>query len=321
MIIPRDVSQRILAACKQHGITWGNAAIVLAWLSFLRIIVRRRQSFDIEEWEYRKAQPCHFPPPVSLVPFFDADPGDALGRVALGRVLASFAFAAMPLPPLSDLGVDTETGESVTITALLSRERFFLQARSVRRHLTGILRRPRRFLSVFIAMELARLRNHGDRAKGEEGVKAPVLDGRFEFVGGISSTGPVEKQLPLLYPTPSSLAPSETQSPPLRDEPAAAPTSSLSSIISDTTTTTTTGEPSPTFQPTSPRLEIVDVRTFLRARQTERLFITDSFKGQLRLTCHFDAASFDPEVIKEYVDGVSEGARLFLDPAGRSHEN
>ncbi|KAJ3990388.1 hypothetical protein F5890DRAFT_1612321 [Lentinula detonsa] len=304
-----DLAQtiKILRRCKELGITFGNAHPVLGQLAVTRVLLRRRlrtlskkrrgipltpsEDIDDEEWFYRRRQPMMTGGPANLRPYLDQD-WYTKGGARNVCLSISFFFLVLPFMPLGEAGTlsdgaiqvfSSDEYEVPPFGKLLSKKRFLLRCRSVRKQSSEVFRHSR-FLDVHAAripMRIDRSRTTAlmyrkDIARPEFGDDAmiPVLE-QPEAMGGAvmghggSSFGKSDHLVPPYYPC---------------------------NTASKSSTT----------------LHLVRSTTHLRCRPTELYFGASTAQGQLSFNMFWDENVYKREVVMEWLDEVRAATVWFL---------
>ena len=135
----------MIANCRLHGITFGNAFLALAQVAMTRVLYRRylRGEISEEEWAYRKRQPCISGGPLSLRPYLDKAWFQNGGE---GEQMMSIALFHFQLP-LMTLGDTTEhqrvlSNGAPPLPNLLTFDRFLHRTGLIERQLATFFSHP-----------------------------------------------------------------------------------------------------------------------------------------------------------------------------------
>lgn len=197
---------RILDTCRREGITFGDAYPIIGQVATARVLLSRYLKGEIgeEEWTWRKKERMCTAGPVNLRKYFEEEARDYVG-VALGFYQYTLRF--LPL----GLGATMKPGEEMPAAgAVLTKERFLLRAREVKKQATRYLRSElclemgeavlRRRKRVESAREAAR--EWREERGGEERLLSPMEEaasGGFVVCNGGSSIGNIDGILPMEY--------------------------------------------------------------------------------------------------------------------------
>ena len=92
-----EQSAIVVANCRRHKITFGNALLALTQVAMTRILYRRflRGDISASEWEYRQRQPMHVGGPLNLRPHLERD---WVTKGGAGEVFIAISFFFYQLP-------------------------------------------------------------------------------------------------------------------------------------------------------------------------------------------------------------------------------
>ncbi|KAG9312362.1 hypothetical protein JVU11DRAFT_7682 [Chiua virens] len=332
MLTPAETAT-VLANCRLHKVTFGNAYPVLTQMATTRLLYRRylRGEISEEEWQHRKKEPYTISSPLNLRPYLDKawfERGGG-GEFVTSLSLSFYQLPCMPLgetarssgqklglsdgaPPFSDLLTFDRFRYRVELikkqAAALFDHPLFLEmvhAASMQRQ----LRAPSVVLQWLQRTKIAKDRTRED--SDEEVLTIKDIPRTWGHAG--SSFGDLASMLPLEYPLPPAhrLSPFSSVSHPSRagyvayprpSEPS--PQSSADSIPS--------GLDSPT-----PRIAIRNTWLHLNARPAELYLTAWSFGGRMKMFSCFDSNVYEEAVVKEWLAEI-KGAMLWY--LGRTHE-
>ncbi|KAH7922095.1 hypothetical protein BV22DRAFT_1131716 [Leucogyrophana mollusca] len=301
----------VLANCRLNGVTLGNATLALSQVAMSRVLYRRflRGDISASEWEHRKKQPMHSGGPLNLRPFLDQQ---WYNRGGGGDVFLAISFYFYTLPFMSVGMTDHQDPRSLDLVdgapsfgALLSFKRFLLRSRLVARQAQRFMRHPL-FLEIalsahsariertkMVALEWKRRAESGQTGDSDENIPPLQQEGSVFGHGG-SSIGNVDAIIPLEYPVPAShpLSPLSGTSHP-----------SKAGYLPRGSSRHVDGQP---------RLLLEYSRTHLQCRPAELYLGTSTSRKQLHSSVFFDANVYDPAVVQEWLDEVSNATLWYL---------
>ena len=163
----------MIANCRLHGITFGNAYLALAQVAMTRVLYRRylRGEISEEEWAYRKRQPHISGGPLNLRPYLDKSWFERGGG---GEFMVSISLFFYQLPFMT-LGAAAERDQhhehsslervlsdgAPPFSDLLTFDRFLHRAMLVKKQATAFFSHPL-FFEILRAANLFRAK----RARG-----------------------------------------------------------------------------------------------------------------------------------------------------------
>lgn len=144
----------MIANCRLHDLTFGNAYLALAQVAMTRVLYRRylRGEISEEEWAYRKRQPHINGGPLNLRRYLDKTWFENGGG---GEFVLSISLFIYQLPFMT-LGTTEERRKHVwsdgapPFSELLTFDRFLHRARSVKKQATAFFSHPL-FLEIVYA--------------------------------------------------------------------------------------------------------------------------------------------------------------------------
>ncbi|KII88404.1 hypothetical protein PLICRDRAFT_161464 [Plicaturopsis crispa FD-325 SS-3] len=315
-------SSLIISNCRKNKITFGNALTILGQVAQSRVLYRRylRGEISDAEWEARKKEPTYSGGPMNLRPFLDQQ---WLAAGGAGEIFLSigFFFYKLPFIPLASPNAKLDNG-APSYPSLLSPERFILRCNIVNRQSLHTLRHPL-FYEVSSAQTRRRLNQRRTLAyewrqkqnknladivlPAQEEAPVPLHDMALSFI--CASIGDVSALIPPEYP----LGPSNVFSPlsPARHPAKAGYPSPPSSNGSEATA-----------RSTEPVLRVQSAATHLRCRPGELYLGASTSGGQLHLTVFYDANTYSPPLVREWLQEVREAAIWYLGDTstGSQHE-
>lgn len=123
--------------------TFGNTYPVIAQIATARLLLKRylRGEISEEEWEFRKKEPMSSVGPLNLRPFLHKEWIEAGG---LNHVCVSigFFFYSLPMMPLGAAACLRPGAEVPPFEAMLSKNRFLLRSRSIKRQSNNTIKHP-----------------------------------------------------------------------------------------------------------------------------------------------------------------------------------
>lgn len=142
------LSRKMVATCRRHQITFGNAHTVLSQIASSRVLHRRYLRGDIseEEWEWRKREPFNIYGPVNLRPYLDKGWFERGGATVITMAISHFFFKLpfMPAVPYarSEQHLFPLNNGSPPFSSLLSHGRFLLRCNSIKQQSKQFLHHP-----------------------------------------------------------------------------------------------------------------------------------------------------------------------------------
>ncbi|KAF7309981.1 hypothetical protein MIND_00370900 [Mycena indigotica] len=145
-----ETTPKALAACRLHGVTFGNALYTLGQVAMSRVLHRRvkRGELPLEEWDSRLKSPMHTGGPVNLRQFVVPEWHQAGGTTEINLCIGFFVMSLPFLPhaPLADKSDPksfvTDATLSPSFPSLLSRERFWYRTNLARQRALATYRHP-----------------------------------------------------------------------------------------------------------------------------------------------------------------------------------
>lgn len=138
----------MIANCRLHGITFGNAYLALAQVAMTRVLYRRylRGEISEEEWVYRKRQPHISGGPINFRPYLDKG---WLEKGGGGEFMLSIGlfFYQLPFMTLGEAAKQLHQGRILSDGAppfsdLLTFDRFLHRTGLVKKQATAFFRHP-----------------------------------------------------------------------------------------------------------------------------------------------------------------------------------
>ncbi|KAH7889365.1 hypothetical protein F5I97DRAFT_1923912 [Phlebopus sp. FC_14] len=285
----------IVANCRRHSITFGNAYLPLAQVAMTRVLYRRylRGEIGEEEWQYRKRQPYISGGPLNLRPYLNKEWLDKGGG---GELLLAISFFFYQLPFMT---------MAPPFANLLTFNRFLHRANMIKRQAASLLKHP---LSTEIALgsHLGRLERtrHGAlewMKSQEEGItldKGPVLEA-INFPGAIwahggSSMGDVDGLLPREYP--------------LRSTNPLSPRSNIPHPAKAGYVTPL----APNDSDDEPKITMEYFKMHLHTRPGELYLGAITARKHLHLSVYYDGHVYEDAVVQEWLDEVRHAAVWYL---------
>jgi hypothetical protein len=135
------MSARIVARCRQHKITIGQAHPVLSQIAGARVLHRRylRGEIGEAEWDLIKKQPFNIHGPLNLRPYLDREWHNKGGSTAVALCISFFSFKLPFMPSNCELPLDNG---SPSFASLLSNARFLLRCRMVQKQSKAFMQHP-----------------------------------------------------------------------------------------------------------------------------------------------------------------------------------
>ncbi|KAF9535272.1 hypothetical protein CPB83DRAFT_878518 [Crepidotus variabilis] len=132
-----------LKNCRANGVTFGSAYYIVGQVAMARVLVRRylRGQMGEEEWQFRQREPMISTGPLNLRPYLDKSWVEAGGFQHVCVCLA-FYFVFIAFLPLGQARNLRPGMDEPPIGALLSKDRFFLRAKSARRQGSWLIEHP-----------------------------------------------------------------------------------------------------------------------------------------------------------------------------------
>lgn len=197
------LSKRIIANCRRHKITIGQAHPVLSQIAGARVLHRRyiRGEISEAEWDLIKKQPFNIHGPLNLRPYLDREWYNKGGSTVVALCINYFSFKLPFMPSNCELPLDNG---SPSFESLISDARFLLRCRMVQKQSQAFMRHP-----LFFELAHAKLPPSLDaritaantwRSGGptEPGVTIPTNIGQdVVFFSGGSNFGNVRSAIPL----------------------------------------------------------------------------------------------------------------------------
>ncbi|KAF4602488.1 hypothetical protein EYR40_005697 [Pleurotus pulmonarius] len=274
--LPEDMTKRIIATCRRHSLTFGHAYAVLAQIAITRILCRRYVQGHInqEEWEMRRRQPMYTGGPLNLRSYLDKEWLAKGGHATVGCAI-SFFWYTLPFMPLG-LAANLSVGDNLpSFGELLSRDRFFLRTKFVKKQSNHTFRHP---LFGSIVKQQARdriqrvvemLQNFEAMKATEGGTPPSKIPFVLSFAG--SSMGNVESIEQYEYP----------------------------SRKKDSV-------------PQKPLLRIIATETYLRCRPGELYLGSATARNMLHMYVFFDGNIYEESVVDEWLKEIKDAAIWYL---------
>ncbi|KAG9311463.1 hypothetical protein JVU11DRAFT_8578 [Chiua virens] len=319
-------SATVIANCRLHNITFGNAYLALAQVAMTRVLYRRylRGEITEEEWAYRKAQPHISGGPLNLRPYLD---GAWLERGGAGEFMLSISFFYHHLPFMT-LGATAARDQqrerdakrflsdgAPPFAELLTFERFLHRAGLVKKQTTAFFSHPL-FFEIAHAISLDRLEHarsgalgwmqrERDSARGgaDQDQSLGTKSMPIVWAHGGSSVGNVDSIFPSEYPLPSTnpLSPYSFATHPMK-----------AGYVTPPSPLQLAPEAS-----AAPKIVVENTRTRLHTRPSELYLGAASSRGRLNMYVFYDGNVFEEVAVREWLDEV-KGAVLFY--LGRTHQ-
>ncbi|KAF8556519.1 hypothetical protein OG21DRAFT_1506449 [Imleria badia] len=307
----------VIANCRLHGLTFGNAFLALAQVAMTRVLYRRylRGEISEEEWAYRKRQPHVNGGPCNLRRYLDKAWFENGGG---GEFMLSISLFIYRLPFMT-LGATAERRQHVwsdgapPFSDLLTFDRFLHRARLVKKQATAFFGHPL-FLEIVHAghvayvphtrtralrrMQCAETADGGDaHANADEDKVLAVTDMPNVWAHGGSSLGNLDLMSPTEYPLPP-----------------AHPLSPYASVPHPVRAGYVTPSPLPSGSDadTTPRITVENARVHLHTRPAELYLGAVTSSGRMNLYVQYDGNVFEEGVVREWLDEVREAVLWYL---------
>ncbi|KAF8556518.1 hypothetical protein OG21DRAFT_1483007 [Imleria badia] len=308
----------VLANCRLHNLTFGNAYVTLAQVAMTRVLYRRylRGEISEEEWAYRKRQPYINGGPFSPRRYLDKAWFEKGGG---GEFILTVGLFVYQLPFMT-LGAAAERHQRIwsdgapPFSDLLTFDRFLHRATLLKKQATEHFSHPL-FFEIMYALSPMYLRYAQPRAVQwmqrtetatarnphedlEEDKVLAVTDIPTIFAHGGSSLGNLDLISPAEYPLPPThpLSPYSSVPHPSRAGYVAPPSPLPSGSEADK----------------PPKITVEDWRTHLYTRPAELILAASTTRGQLKMYVHFDANVFEESVVTEWLDEVRDAMLWYL---------
>ncbi|KAF9535273.1 hypothetical protein CPB83DRAFT_1399 [Crepidotus variabilis] len=282
--LPPSLSSLIIQNCRANGVTFGSAYYIVGQVAMAGVLVRRylRGQMDEEEWQFRQREAMISGGPLNLRPYLDKDWLEAGGSQHVCVCLA-FYFVFIAFLPLGQTRNLRPGMDEPPLGALLSKDRFFLRAKSARRQSNWLVKHP---LFKDIARSSGRnLKMMKERAlqwqKANNVTSQPLSTVKLSapeqaasstvFTSIGSSLGNMDHLLPREYPA-------------------------------------TTGADSSK----GIKLRLVEDLFRARARPAELYLGAQTKRGELRFHVNFDANVYDEVLVMEWLNEVREVTVFYL---------
>ncbi|KAI9566949.1 hypothetical protein HD554DRAFT_2220850 [Boletus coccyginus] len=316
----------VMANCRSHDITFGNAFLALAQVAMTRVLYRRylRGEISEDEWEYRKRQPHISGGPLNFRPYLDKT---WLAKGGGGEFMLSLAlfFYSLPFMTLGKTAAQERSQLRVLsdgappFSDLLTFDRFLHRTGLVKKQTAAFFGHPLFFEIIRAAslelIEHTRLDalqwmkrvetadNHGIHGDPDDEVLA-VTDIPMVWAFGGSSVGNVDMTSPTEYPLPSTH--------PL------SPYSSVPHPHKAGYCTPRSHSPSASEVDTTPKVVVENSGIHIHARPAEFYLSADSSHGRLNMYVIYDNNVFEEGLVTEWLDEVREAVIWYLGGTHRS---
>lgn len=201
--LPEDITKQIIANCRLHKVTFGNALLVCGQVALSRVLHRQYALGNLsrDEWMRRRKEPYHVGGPLNIRPFLDANWFKNGGASELALNIGIFMYS-LPFLPLAgaDTGPMDISDGAPSFANLLSLGRFIHRTNILQRQAEAFLKHPLflDFVSLYIAPNLQHNKDvfekwsEGPCVSDIGGVGAEKQpDGSLVFAHGGSSMGNV----------------------------------------------------------------------------------------------------------------------------------
>ncbi|KAF8553902.1 hypothetical protein OG21DRAFT_1173840 [Imleria badia] len=321
--LTRTQTAAVIANCRLHDITFGNAFIALAQVAMTRVLYRRYLRGDIseEEWAYRKTQPCIGGGPFSLRPYLDTAWFQSGGG---GEHMMSIGIFPFQLPFMT-LGETTKQHQRVLSSGappfpdLLTFNRFLHRTGLVKRQVTAFFNHPLFFDIVRATcqadIEQTRLdtlrwmkhveTTNSDAHGNSDYEPLAVSDIPMVWAFMASSAGNMDLALPTEFPIPPThpLSPYSSVPHPVKAGYSAPPSPPVSTSEAEMT----------------PKVMVENSGIHMHARPAEHYLTADSISGRLNMYVIYDRNVFEEVVVREWLDEVREAVLWYLGQTHRSN--
>ncbi|KAG6810191.1 hypothetical protein H0H92_012955 [Tricholoma furcatifolium] len=274
-----NVSTRIIANCRKHRITLGNALPVLGQVALARVLCRRYicGAMSAEEWNFRKREPTITGGPLNLRPFLNRVWYQNGGSTNVALVIGFFQYQ-LPFMPLGSAANISRGDNLPSFQELLSFPRFIYRSQIIQKQAQYHFTHP---LFAFIAgtrsaPSIAKFKEVGQTWKDKQTQVAtpiPVMEQNPVYAHGGSSIGNIgqlDGLLPRRYP------------------------------------------------PSAARLLLHATTTRLCCRPAELYLGATTLKNQLHMNVFWDKNVYDADVVGEWLNEVQEATEVFLGDDDRS---
>ncbi|KAH0833442.1 hypothetical protein J3R83DRAFT_12557 [Lanmaoa asiatica] len=312
-------SAAVIANCRLHDITFGNAYLALAQVAMTRVLYRcyLRGEISEEEWAYRKRQPHMSGGPLNLRPYLDKAWFERGGG---GEFMLSISYFYYQLPFMT-LGATAERrglsdDGAPPFSDLLTFDRFLHRAGLVKKQAIAFFSHPL-FFEIVRAASLSRLERarldvlqwmketaNGTRRSSDKDEVLAVTDMPMVWAYWGSSVGNVDLVSPLEYP----LSPTHPLSP-----YSSVPHPAKAGYV---TPPSVARSPSASGADSAPTIAVEYIGTHLHVRPSELYLGAASSRGQLYMTVFHDGNVFEEAVVREWLDEVREAVLWYL---GQTH--
>ncbi|KAF8440093.1 hypothetical protein L210DRAFT_2198980 [Boletus edulis BED1] len=305
----------VIASCRLHGITFGNAYLALAQVAMTRVLYRRylRGEISEEEWTYRRRQPHINGGPLSLRRYLDKawfENGGG-GEFMLCSSLYIYQLPFMTLGSTAERHKNVLSDGAPPFPDLLSFDRFLHRARLVKKQATSLFNHPL-FLELTRAayldyIRITRLRAlrwmqrtetaavHGTHNSDEDKVLA-VTDNPTVWAHGGSSLGNVDLMSPSEYPLPP-IHPLSPFCP--------TPHPAKAGYV-------TPPPPSDSEAETMAKIAVENLRVHLHTPPAELYLGANTSRGRMNMFVHYDGNVFEEGIVREWLDEVREAVLWYL---------
>ncbi|KAI9566950.1 hypothetical protein HD554DRAFT_2315314, partial [Boletus coccyginus] len=316
----------VMANCRSHDITFGNAFLALAQVAMTRVLYRRylRGEISEDEWEYRKRQPHISGGPISFRPYLDKT---WLAKGGGGEFMLSIGLLFYELPYMT-LGKTAEQASQLRVLSdgappfsdLLTFDRFLHRTGLIKKQAAAFFGHPL-FFEIIRAASLEQVEYtrphalhwmqsvetaniHDIHGNSDDDEVLAVTDIPMVWAFGGSSAGNVDLTFPTEYPLPSihPLSPYSSAPHPHKAGYLIPPLPSPSASEVDST----------------PKVVVESTGIHLRARPAECYLSADTSHGRLNMYVFYDSNVFEEGVATEWIDEVREAVIWYLGGTHRS---
>lgn len=274
--LDREQTRKLLASCRQKGITLGNVFPVLLQLAHAKLTHKlyAKGLISQSEWEHRTKEPTYFFGPFNLRSYLDPEWLENGGSTRCCIAVAWYE-TILPHMPTARLG-NGKIEENPSFDSLLSEKQFLSRCGTSKRQSKVFLKHPLlvEFAELSRSRTLQRSKILADRWRAmlDPGKKELVDMYRpdFTYANGCSTVGDLHTLIPTNYPL---------------DE-------KEDDIISN--------------------IHIRNIRPYLRCRPEELYLTSIALNQQLTFILFADVSKYDQKLVEEWFAYVIEGALWYL---------